>query len=97
MNDLRKRERGSQNHAAPKLCKPFGGGAWEPKVGRRSLASSWPCRDLAELMIGPATGRGGSIPAAGHAMSATQQRQSRLNTTEASQPVMTAIIAVTTP
>lgn len=96
MNDLRKRERASQNHAAPKLCKPFGGGAWEPKVGRRSLACSWPWRDLAEVMIGPGTGRGGSIPAAGHAMSATQ-RQSRLNTTEASQPVMTAIIAVTTP
>jgi hypothetical protein len=48
-----------------------------------SLSSGWPRP-------------GGSIPAAGYAMPHAAP-QSRLNTTDASQPVTRAIMAVTTP
>jgi hypothetical protein len=60
--------------------------AWEPRVGSPACGSRrW-------LRSSPAKGRRRN---AGRLL--RDGRQSRLNTTDASQPVMTAIMAVTTP
>jgi hypothetical protein len=70
------------------------GRAW----GRSPLAACGRVSDLGEFIIGPGRRREPVLnPGRWLRDKPDAARQSRLNTTDASQPVMTAIMAVTTP
>jgi hypothetical protein len=99
MNDQRASKRRCAKFLTPKLHKPLGGRALkEPRVsrlraGRPGVLGCW----LAYHRTGESPD---PVAQCGALLADERNRaahQSRLNTTEASQPVMTAIIAVTTP
>jgi hypothetical protein len=97
MNDQRANQPAAQNLAARRSCgKPFGGGLGTE--GRLPFAGQPPDIPRCGLSFGPAHGRTPRLNARGWPRDRRiAARQSRLNTTDASQPVMTAIMAVTTP
>jgi hypothetical protein len=94
----------NDQRALARLGKSWGAEAPRAVRGRAlgSVADRGHAAGCSRIWLSLSSGRSqagpsGSIPATGYAMSPTQARQSRLNTIDASQPVITAIMAVTTP